>query len=131
MSWGLLGIRHTEEMDAATAAELRDLAGRAEIAEAAAGRARADAVQLARQLQHARRQAVAATKALVSLLKVHSPRGTESRPTCSRCGESWPCGVWALAAPGVDQRTREAVLAERQEQRQQRGLRPLNIGGMP
>jgi hypothetical protein len=129
MSWGLSGIKHIEEMDAGTASELRDLAGRADAAESAARSARDDAVQLARQLQQVRLTAAAATSALVSLLSVHVPRGTESRPSCSRCGESWPCGVWALAAPGVDRRTREAIIAERQQQRQQRGLRPLDVGG--
>jgi hypothetical protein len=128
-AWGLRNIRHTEEMDAGTAQELRDLAGRTDRAEAAACFARDDAAQLARQLQKARQSATAATGALVTLLRIHSPRGIEAKPTCARCGERWPCGVWSLAAPGVDLGTQAAVLAERQEQRQQRGLRPLEIGG--
>lgn len=129
--WSLsrAGIKTIEEQDSAYADELRALAGRTEMAEAAARTARDDAVRLAQQLQQARTAATAATRALVMLLRIHSPRGVEAKPTCSRCGERWPCGVWSLAAPGVDLGTQAAVLAERQEQRRERGLRPLEIGG--
>jgi hypothetical protein len=130
MTWGLRGIRHTEEIDSAVAAELREMAGRTEQAEAAAIAARDDAAQLARQLQRACQSCDRANRALVSILRVHSPRGVESKPSCSRCGERWPCGVWSLAAPGVDPLTQAMVLAERQQQRQQRGLSPLEIGGV-